>query len=280
MEIKVIIVGHIAFNKDITISGTRVSIGGAAFYSAVGASLGGGNNSGIVALVGEDFDLNKLSNLSIDLTGIQTIKDKKTARFTVTQLENNSRTFSANWGVANDVESNVYPIKYSSAPFVHLSTAPPQQQLEWIKIIREVNPKTLISVDTFEQFAIDYPDESLMAMKEADFIFINKEEASILDFKNSPLFSKPHILKLGADGAIYRDKKSYFHIKAPVVKVIDTTGAGDVLAGVFLSQIAKGETKKAALKTAVKLASNSIRRFGVNHLFTSTKIKKIEHEKN
>lgn len=48
--------------------------------------------------------------------------------------------------------------------------------------------------------------------------------------------------------------------------VVDPTGAGDTPAGAFLTLVSKGQHPKKALQQAVKIASKSVQKFGVEHL--------------
>lgn len=269
MKTKFAIIGHIAFNEDITSFGRCVSLGGAAYYSAIGAMAANPNGVGIVASVGNDFDFALLDQLQLSTSGVRTIMDKKTAKFTIIQQEDGKRSFDAIWGAAEEVYLHLFPEEYNDIVYVHLATAPPMQQLKWIKMLRTISRKITISVDMFEKFAMDYPNESKQTIIASDFVFLNQDEALALDFENSVLSKKPHILKMGSNGALYSDGLHKLHIKAPKVDVIDTTGAGDVLAGAFWALRSNGVSIKSSLWAAINLASISVQKFGVNHLVSS-----------
>ena len=48
-----------------------------------------------------------------------------------------------------------------------------------------------------------------------------------------------------------------------IENVVDKTGAGDCLNGVFMNLIANGHSKKESLEIAVKIATLSITEFGI-----------------
>ena len=79
-EIDLAIVGDIAWNKDITPQGQRTSPGGAAYYSAAGASHFS-EKVGVVGRIGEDFDLSLLQKRHIDVEGVIVVPEEETCRF-------------------------------------------------------------------------------------------------------------------------------------------------------------------------------------------------------
>lgn len=74
----------------------------------------------------------------------------------------------------------------------------------------------------------------------------------------------PMILKGGSAGAWYLAKDFRVHIDASMVKAIDTAGAGEMLAGVYLSLRTLGLSIIAALENAVAVASAKVTEFGVD----------------
>lgn len=66
------------------------------------------------------------------------------------------------------------------------------------------------------------------------------------------------ITTLGDKGCIGMVNGSYFEIKAPSLKAINTTGAGDTFNGILASMIVKGNDVNLACKYAVKGASISV----------------------
>ncbi len=80
------------------------------------------------------------------------------------------------------------------------------------------------------------------------------------------LLAKSEILVLtqGARGALLWTEGQVLEVPAPSVsKVVDTTGAGDILAGSFLAFLYGGDPPLKALEKALKLASISVTRSGL-----------------
>jgi ribokinase len=66
----------------------------------------------------------------------------------------------------------------------------------------------------------------------------------------------------GAQGAVLHTRDGPYRAAAPALQVVDTTGAGDCLAGWFVAERLRGIEAKAALNTAVTAATISCSRLG------------------
>ena len=66
------------------------------------------------------------------------------------------------------------------------------------------------------------------------------------------------VVSLGADGAVVATGGSCRHVRAPVVAVVDSTGAGDVLVGTLAALLADGRPLEDAVAEAVGKASASV----------------------
>ncbi len=66
----------------------------------------------------------------------------------------------------------------------------------------------------------------------------------------------------GAGGAVWIDPERRLRVPAPPVPVVDTTAAGDVLAGVLAARLAAGAPPERALRVAVRAASATVGRLG------------------
>jgi len=162
--------------------------------------------------------------------------------------------------VARDPRPWPLPADYLTARHVHLATAPSRQQLAWLDIARRLPGRPTVSVDMFEHFAMTLPQQSRQVRDAADLVFLNEEEHRLLGL---PADSEA-VLKLGACGARYLTRGAVHHVATAPVDVVDTTGAGDLLAGVFLASRLKRVGPVEALARAVRAATASVTAFGVD----------------
>lgn len=97
-----------------------------------------------------------------------------------------------------------------------------------------------------------------------DYVTPNEHEAEALraspGFKSS--FEEKLIVTEGARGASFMNEGQRQLIPAPLVKVEDTTGAGDTFNGVLAASLDRGLHVKEAIQRAVTAASFSVTAFG------------------
>lgn len=266
-EIDLVVVGNLAFSREVTPKDEKVCLGGGAYYAAVGASTVS-KRVGLVSRVGLDFSLEPLERRKIDIEGVQIVPGGKTPIFTVYQNIDGTRNFAkSEMGLAIEVNVNIFPQSYLSAKYIYLATSLPDQHLLWIKNLESRGvEKSKIAANAFEFYVHNYPNLTKAALSAVGTIFLNKEELNTLKQYGEVAFSAPLILTEGSLGAIYIDGEKIISVPAPVVDVVDTTGAGDTLAGVFLALRAQGFPVEQALERAVNTASQSISEFGVEHI--------------
>lgn len=103
-----------------------------------------------------------------------------------------------------------------------------------------------------------------------DLIFCNREEA--MQFANATTideacaelqrFAKTFAITCGPDGAVVYDGQKLSKVEAPVVKAIDTNGAGDMFAGAFMYGLSQGLSFEFAGKFAANAAAKVVTQFG------------------
>ncbi len=92
-----------------------------------------------------------------------------------------------------------------------------------------------------------------------DYLFVNRDEARAYRARPSRGLT---IVTLGADGCRAIGRGVDLRIRAPRVRAVDTTGAGDVFNGAFLASRLAGATLDRALRVAARDAARSTRHPG------------------
>ncbi|MDP2860312.1 MAG: PfkB family carbohydrate kinase [bacterium] len=265
--IKLVVVGHLAVNKTFTPAGENIYFGGAAFHVAwAAAQFLPSRSVGIISVCGRDFDLTPLEKTGVDTSGISINKNVNSDTFVINETKTD-RTFEAKGKLCLEVSVKPSPANFKNARFLHLATAPPTQQLKWIEEINDSfdRDKVLLSSDSFELFVRKFPRQTEKVFSLSDLIFANTEEWQML---NKTKINAPLVLKMGEKGAVYFNHgKTVFRVGAVKInKIIDSVGAGEIVAGVFLAMKILGFTEKEALSSACRIASWSLEDFGIEHL--------------
>jgi len=262
------IVGNMAFDincfpkrnngKDEIITNT----GGAGYYSLIPASLFS-KNIGIVAKVGFDFPKNQIIDLGINTDGFQVMERVQTTKFYHTYLseDGQSRTFRPEVTNETLIQVNDIPKNYFQSKYVHIATNFPETQLEFIQAFRQ-RSSALLSIDTHEAYLEYHREEIFRAFGMVDIAFIDKNETDLISSCRAPI----KIIKRGKQGITYIDNSSCIDFAAVPCKVVDKTGAGDVLAGVFLTLRSLGLPVADSAKKAIEVASTSIGSYGIDFL--------------
>ena len=262
---KLVIIGDSAYdtNRFIGEDGShffKTNSVGAGTYSSVPASLF--YRVGLVSNAGEDFNVDKLKKFNIDLRGFHTRKDEKTSRFynILKTRDGQEREIAAEYNERLTATFDDIPKEFLKAKYFYISTMLPKNQKQIIEKLRNHNPNVIIGVDTFEEYANS--DETREVFDLADIAFVDKEFSNLIQCK-----SKTKVIKLGKTGCILLDREHAQKFDATVIEnVVDKTGAGDCLNGVFMNLIANGYSNEVALKKAIDIATLSIKDFGILHI--------------
>ena len=83
------------------------------------------------------------------------------------------------------------------------------------------------------------------------------------------LLMSPVIAKLDVDGAFAVDESGAWHVHDEAVRVVETTGAGDALAGAVLAAIASGRDIATATALGVSVARLALSDWGAGGLMNS-----------
>lgn len=257
---KLVIIGNIAydiidFSKLEEKRPNIVDIGGACVFSTVPASLF--HRVGMVGKIGKDLDISQFYDYNIDLSGVKTLDIPTTRFYTIwNTADGQDRTVTGAVQPEMEVGSSDIPKNFLGAKHFHLTTATPEKQLELIEFLRQ-NTDATISADTIDEFAKQ--PNCKKVFDSVDIAFIDKEYTELLDCK-----AKTKIIKYGKKGCLYYSKDKQFPVYSQVIEdVVDKTGAGDCLNGTFLNLLVNGESEEVALRTAVDLATESIKQHGI-----------------
>ena len=112
------------------------------------------------------------------------------------------------------------------------------------------------------------PEVCAYPLELVDLLIVNETEATGLAGASEPaalaaLCPRAQIaLTLGAAGVQYRSPSEEFHLPAPQVEAVDTTGAGDTFIGYFLQGLTADMTARDAMTRAVQAAALCVTRPG------------------
>ncbi len=144
--------------------------------------------------------------------------------------------------------------------------------LKAIEIARETNCKIALTLSDPSLISIfrDHFKEVIDKSKRLDMLFCNKYE--LFEFtqtqnideaiSNCLSIASSFAITKGAEGATVYDGSKFYEVDAPKVNAIDTNGAGDIFAGVFLQSIISKRDYETAATMACKVASFLVGRQG------------------
>lgn len=275
-KVDFVVVGNLSYdynyfpNRKDMIEDKVINIGGATLYSGIPASLF--VRVGIAAKVGEDYDLSVFDNLNFDTTGIKTVEGKTTVFIQeFTSEDGQLRNFKEQVNPNTILRPTDIPESYLNAKYIHVCTNYPLAQLELVKYLRE-KTNAILSIDTLEDYY--YDENQFNTIKEAfdlvDIAFIDKEFSKLFDCD-----ARIKIIKLGKEGCRYISGEKEFGVKAPICDfVVDKTGAGDCVTGVFGALKSLDYSDEDALQIAVNIATESIKEHGMFHLYDKKELVK------
>jgi len=114
-------------------------------------------------------------------------------------------------------------------------------------------------------------------LSRTDVLVVNEHEAAgLLGARSAPpetaaallaLGPRTAVVTLGAAGAVAADGSATWPVPAPVVRVRDTTGAGDAFAGALGWRLAAGDPLREAVAVAVRAGAHAVTRDGAQPSF-------------
>jgi sugar/nucleoside kinase (ribokinase family) len=275
---ELVVVGHVGTSIVHAGAVSWTSAGGSGYTAAASAGMLIGRRAGLVAAAGKGFDLTPLQSRRVDLDGVIELPGPS-AKLRVREFDDGSRSFSAELGVAATVRTATFPARYLDADYIHLGTAPPDQQLTWLEYLHERGCRAHISADMFEHYVATYPTASREVCDSVDLIFMNQAEYDgLYGDAQLPVPKAPLIVKRGPSGARLIVDGHPQEVEAPVAQLVDPTGGGEVLAGVFLALRADGLPERRALRYAVRAAASCAADYGVTGSHLTAELEAIRRE--
>lgn len=277
-SVDMVVIGHVGVSIVHAGAVSWTSVGGSGYAVAASAAALIGGRVGLVAQVGKGFDLGHLRRVHADLTGVAELPGPS-AKLQICEFENGSRSFSAELGVAATVRPETFPLRYLDASYIHLGTAPPEQQLAWLEFLRDRGCRAQISADMFEYYVTTDPCASREVCDHVDLIFMNQAEYDgLYGDAQLPVPKAPLIVKRGSAGARLLVDGHPQEAEADPARVVDPTGGGEVLAGVFLALRTAGHPERTALRYAVRAATSCVADYGVTGSHLAAELDAIRRE--
>ena len=247
----------------------KVSPGGSASNTCHVLSLMG-YEAGVMGILGEDREGDFYLKQLLYEDGSRIVRKGRTGMAYIINAENKDRSIIVFPNSNSDIEEEDIDIPYiSQAKWVHMSSLVTEESLEVQKHIKELLfGKASFSIDPGEIYAkmgskiyplLDGMEILFISEKEIEILFkteMKKAVKKALDMVNMV------VVKKGKRGASLFTKENTCSSKPEKVEVIDNTGAGDVLNGVFLGLYMRGIDPAMALQGATTAASISTKGYG------------------
>ena len=219
-----------------------------------------------------------MNELGIEYSlGVRTVE--KTGKCVVLVTPDGERTMATCLGASKCYdESQISAAVIQNAEVFHFcgyqwDTAAQQQAIKKALQIAKQSG-VLISFDVADPFVVQMHREDCRWIIDeyADIVFANQKETETLYETSAEegariLQSKGlkfGLVKLGAQGALGVTPEDTFVIDPVATEVVDTTAAGDMFAGGFLSALVKGASPRVCGQVAATLAADVISRYGAH----------------
>lgn len=266
-------IGHVS--QDITAAG--LELGGTVTFSGLTA-FAFGLRVGIITAAPSSLDLSALNGIKLD------VNDSPKAS-TFENIQTSDGRVQVLHSKASDITTAHLPSAWLESPIVHL--APLCKELD-IEIINAF-PNAFIGV-TPQGWMRDWDHTGRVTYREwtdADLI-LNKASAVILSIEDvhhdenriDELIPKTRVLVIteGAAGARIYWNGDVRRVNAPVVTMVEPTGAGDIFAATFFIRLHQTNDPWEAGRCAIRIASTSVTRVRLNGIPTPDEAKAVISE--
>jgi len=254
MESKVAVIGALSIDVIEFADGRiiRDAFGGSAGYASLGASIF--TDVLLVSNIGHDYPMEFLDTLKgrgVDTSGVRSLMDKKSTRFSITYDEELKEAENPVIELNAMNEEIRLPPEIDDYRYVYLAVNDPAIQLD---ILEKLGPGHIIAADTHKHWIEKDPELVKKVLERTQVLFIDDNEICALtgkkQLKNAGAELLDHgisqvIVKKGEHGAILFEKDRLYPLLAYdriEMEYDDPTGCGGVHAGAFLGFLAKNET--------------------------------------
>lgn len=262
---KLLVVGHLALDI-VEINGQENRYwGGAGYHAALAAALYLPKKRVVLkSIAGKDLDFDSLIKSGVDISQVKVSPAVNSDRHQLS-VADEERFYRSHGNLSEDIRISDINIAKAEIGWIHLASSPPRQQMGWIGELTTMGWSDIPrSCDTFDPFAIENPGLVRGVMEQCTMAFVNEIEWQAIGGKN---VSNCLVLKHSKNGAgIYREGKKIVEVSVSQIEALDTTGAGEVLAGVFLASMIQGASEKEAMTEACRAATISVTDLGTGNL--------------
>ncbi len=258
---RVIVVGNLTIDDVVLPDGTThmSSVGGNSLYAALGVRIWQ-PSVGLVTRRGEDFphDLTAILNsLGVAPEGVVDIQGPTVRNWVVYETSGERHWIyrtprERSREVA--VQPGDLPVEWLEAeppPIVHITAMPLDAAEAVVDRVRNISPHTIITLDTHEDYVVDYRQRLRALAGRVDAFLPSRSELTDLVGYDDPrraltdLTTLPTpviVIKMGGDGVIVWDKARGMLHQVGVAQgpVVDVTGAGDAFCGGFAAGLSLG----------------------------------------
>jgi ribokinase len=259
-----------------TVTGSSFAIfGGGKGANQTVASARSGASTAILGAVGnDDFGKQRLASLRAELVDVESVavNDVVASGVALIFVEGSGENRIAYVpGATNEVSASEAEEAFNRVqPKVVLATLELPGNALTALFAKAKNGNSTVIVN-----ATPEPSQGKELAAQADVLIVNETEACELlgisiggqdwgSIAGDLLALGPDVvvITLGSQGAVFKSSQSTLAIPAPVVKVVDSTGAGDAFCGAFAAAVARGESFDKAAKVGATAGSLSVTKRG------------------
>ena len=230
------------------------TIGGGAVITAAAAARLGIPTAAISALGAEG--VRYLRSQGVRVTNVR--RGDEPPAVTVALSTARDRTFVTFDGVNEKLEPRLLAaLRHQRASHVHFALAPVRIE-RWLRLVDRLRARGVTTSWDFG-WSLSVRDgaglDCLVAT--VDIVFMNEAEATL--YARARRWARNSVIKLGPRGSRWLGQTVDITVRAPWVRVVDTTGAGDAFNGGFLAGFLRGRPPRECLRLGNYVGAQSTR---------------------